>query len=71
MSDYDRSASKMMKCADVLEIISPVTGSLCEPGVGCSEAMVLTRAGELGWFFERKGDLIEADSGLEKSVLYI
>ena len=56
----------MMRCADVFEIISPVTGSLCVPAGGCSEAIVLARAGKQRRSLERKGDLIEADSGLKK-----
>lgn len=55
-----------MKRADVFEIISPVTGSLCRPAVGCSEAIVLTGAEKQGRALDRKGDLIEADSGLKK-----
>lgn len=58
--------NEMIKCADVLEIISPVTGSLCGPAVGCSEAIVLASAGKRGGFLERRGDLIKADSGLKK-----
>lgn len=54
------------KCADVLVIISPVTGSLCGPAMGCSEAIVLASAGKRGQLLERKGDLTEADSGLKK-----
>jgi len=66
------SVNEMMKCADVLEIISPVTGSLCVPAGGCSEAIVLARAGKRRRFLERRGDLIEADNGLKKKdVLYI
>ena len=61
----------MMKCTDVLEIISPVTGSLCVPAEVCSEVIVLERAGKLWWSLERRGDLIAADSGRKKDVLYI
>lgn len=59
-------ANGMMKFADVLETISPVTGSLCRLAVGCSEAIVLASAGNLGRFLERGEDLVEADSGLKK-----
>ena len=55
-----------MKCADVLETISPVTGSLCVPAGGCSEAIVLARAGKRWRSLAKRGDLIEADSGLKK-----
>ena len=65
------SMNEMMKCADVLETISPVTGSLCVPAGGCSEVIVLARAGKRRQSLERRGDLIEADSGLKKNVLYI
>ena len=64
-------ANEMMKCTDVLEIISPVTGSLCVPAEVCSEVIVLERAGKLWWSLERRGDLIAADSGRKKDVLYI
>lgn len=62
-----------VNCADVLEIISPVTGSLCVPAVDCSEAIVLARGGKRGWFLERGGDLIKVDSVLKKDAdgLYI
>lgn len=61
-----RPINEMVKSADVLEIISPVTGSLCVPAGGCSEAIVLARAGKRRRSLERRGDLIEADSGLNK-----
>jgi hypothetical protein len=64
--------NEIMECADVLEIISPVTGSLCVPAGDCSEAIVLRRAGKRRRSLERRGDLIEVDSGLKKKdVLYI
>jgi hypothetical protein len=37
-----------MSCTDVLEIISPVTGSLWVPAIGCSEDIVLMKGGKEG-----------------------
>lgn len=66
-----RLMGRMMKCANVLEIISPVTGSLCVPDVGCLEAIVLVaRGGETAGYLELGGDLIKADNGPRKDVLY-
>jgi hypothetical protein len=62
----------MMRGADVLEISSPVTGSLWVPAAGCSEAIVLAGARKRGRCLERGGDLIKADNGLKREhALYI
>ena len=64
--------NEMIKYADVLEIISPVTGSSCRLGVDCSEAIALVRGGKQGRLFKRRGDLIKDDSDLkERNALCI